>query len=145
MKHGINIMFHVLRRDLIQALRKKLPDLDLDRVILHQDNAPAHRAHSTLLEINLLGFELLEHPPYSPDLAPMDFRVFPGVKKMLRGQHFETSSELQRVTQKVVSGFSSEWYNDIFMKWIYRHRKCVATRGDYIEKVHRSLNFDNVC
>ena len=57
-------------------LKKKRPHLDLERVILDQDNAPGHRAASTQLEISLLGFEVLEHPSYSPDLAPMDFRVF---------------------------------------------------------------------
>ena len=54
--------------------------MDHDRIILHQDNAPARRAESTQIEINLLGFEIFEHPPYSPDLAPMDFRVFPELK-----------------------------------------------------------------
>ena len=47
--------------------------MDLERVILHQDNAPWHQAEYTQLEISLLGFDVLEHMPYSPDLAPMDF------------------------------------------------------------------------
>jgi hypothetical protein len=53
-----------------------VPGIDLDQIILHKDNAPGHRAQSTQLEISLLGFETLEHPPYSPDLKPMDIRVF---------------------------------------------------------------------
>jgi hypothetical protein len=39
-------------------------------VVLHQDNAPAHTSRTTQLELDLLGFECLKHPPYSPDLAP---------------------------------------------------------------------------
>jgi hypothetical protein len=63
--------------DLVQALRKKRPYLvaNLDQVILHQDNAPAHTSQKTQLELDLLGFECLKHPPYSPDLTPMDFAV----------------------------------------------------------------------
>jgi len=39
-------------------------------VLLHHDNAPAMAA------IRECGFELMNHPPYSTDLAPSDFRVF---------------------------------------------------------------------
>jgi hypothetical protein len=59
------INFQVLRQDLIQALCRKRHQLDLDDVILHHDNAPEHRAQDTELEISLLGFSLLPHPPYS--------------------------------------------------------------------------------
>ena len=81
--------------------------MDLDRVILHQDNAPGHRAQSTQLEISLLGFETLEHPPYSPDLAPMDFRVFPEIKAQLRGKRFDSGMDLQIETQRIVSTFNT--------------------------------------
>lgn len=129
----------MLRRDLVHALRKKRPALDIERVILHQDNAPAHRASSTQLEIDLLGFEILNHPPYSPDLAPMDFLVFPEVKKQLRGQRFEDSGDLQHTTQRIVARFDRTWYEEAYRKWIRRHQKCVATGGDYVEKVNRKL------
>ena len=88
--------FQVLRRDLVQALRPQRPQLDLDDVINHHDNAPAHCACDTELDIDPLGFNLLPHPPYSPDLAPLDFRLFPDLKKELRGQRFETSLELRK-------------------------------------------------
>ena len=76
-KFGLIFTLQVLRHDLMQAL-KKHPNLDPERIIFHQDNAPGHRTESTLLEISLLGFELLEHPPYSPDLAPYGLSSFPG-------------------------------------------------------------------
>jgi histone-lysine N-methyltransferase SETMAR len=83
---------------LVQALRKKRPYLaaNLDQVILHQDNAPAHTSQTTQLELDLLGFECLKHPPYSPDLAPMDFAVFPYIKSFLRGQRFDDLPELRQ-------------------------------------------------
>jgi histone-lysine N-methyltransferase SETMAR len=58
---------------LVQALRKKRPYLAAN---LDQDNAPAHTSQTTQLELDLLRFECLKHPPYSPDLAPLDFAVF---------------------------------------------------------------------
>ena len=128
-------VFQLLRRDLVHALRKKRPGVDPADIILHQDNAPPHTAATTQLEIDVLGFQRLTHPPYSPDLAPMDFRVFPEVKAQLRGIKFSSANELMQQTQRIVSSFDSQWYRDTFDKWIMRHRKCVRINGDYVEKV----------
>ena len=57
----------------MRALRRKRPKIELETIILHHHNAPPHRAVSTLMDIDFLGFERLEHSPYSPDLAPFDF------------------------------------------------------------------------
>jgi len=131
---GTILSLQVLRRDLMQALKKKRPHLDPERVIFHQDNAPGHRAESTLLEINLLGFETLQHPPYSPDLAPFDFKVFPEIKAALRGVRFENARELCVCTQNLVSSYDSDWYSEIYGKWLKRHRKCIQLHGGYVEK-----------
>jgi len=50
-------------------------------VLFLYDNAPAHRALATQKKLAYLGFQCLDHPPYSPDLAPSDYRLFPGLKK----------------------------------------------------------------
>lgn len=106
----------------------------MDNIILHQDNAPAHTAETTRLELGVLGCQLLDHPPYSPDLAPMDFRIFPVVKSALKGQRFDSFLELQYAVHRVVATFDSQWYRDMFDKWVSRHQKCVTVLGDYIEK-----------
>jgi hypothetical protein len=38
---------------------------------------------------------IVPHPPYSPDLAPCDFALFPKLKMKLKGQCFETVSDIQ--------------------------------------------------
>ena len=48
-------------------------------LVLH-DNAPAHRTIATQEKLAYLGFQYLDHPPYSPDLAPSDYHLFPGLK-----------------------------------------------------------------
>jgi len=53
-----------------------------DALFLH-DNVPAHRAPATQKILAYLGFQCLDHPPYSPDLAPSDYHLFPGLKKQL--------------------------------------------------------------
>ena len=123
-----------MRKDLTRALQRKRPRINLDDVLLHQDNAPAHTAEQTRLDIGLLGFGLVDHPPYSPDLAPMDFRVFPVVKSALQGHRYDNFQELSYAAQRVVSGLEADWYVNMFDQWIARHEKCVRLRGDYIEK-----------
>ncbi|XP_048243687.1 histone-lysine N-methyltransferase SETMAR-like [Haliotis rufescens] len=63
-------------------------------ILLHQDNAPVHRSRVAMTAVQECGYELLPHPPYSPDLAPSDFHLFPRLKKHLRGRRFEDDDEL---------------------------------------------------
>jgi histone-lysine N-methyltransferase SETMAR len=50
-------------------------------VLTLHDNAPAHRALATHKKLPYLGFQCLDNSPYSPDLAPSDYHLFPGLKK----------------------------------------------------------------
>jgi len=52
-------------------------------VLFLHDNAPAHRALATQKKLAYLDFHFLDHPPYSPDLAPSDYHLFPGLKKTI--------------------------------------------------------------
>ena len=126
--------FQVLRGDLVHALQKKRPDVPLESFILHQDNASPHTAASTQLEIDLLGFEKISHPPYSPDLAPFDFAIFPSIKKQLKGYRFRSLHDLQVATTNIVSQYDQEWYRDVYKQWIYRHKRCIQHNGEYFEK-----------
>jgi len=58
------------------------------------DNAPAHRALATQNKLAYLGFQCLDHPSYSPDLAPSEYHLFPGLKKQLKGRHFSSDTEV---------------------------------------------------
>jgi len=51
-------------------------------ILFLHDNASAHRALATQKKLPYLGFHSLDHPPYSPDLAPSDYHLFPGLKKI---------------------------------------------------------------
>ena len=90
LKMFTNRVFQVVQRDLMHAIRKKRPAMaeDTENIIYHYDNAPAHSASQTNLELSLLGFHRLLHSPYSPDLAPLDFAYFPTLKSNLRGTRF---------------------------------------------------------
>jgi len=63
-------------------------------VLFLHDNAPAHRALATQKKLAYLGFQCLDHPPYSPELALLDYHLFPGLKKQLKGRHFSSEAEV---------------------------------------------------
>ena len=56
-------------------------------VLFHQDNAPAHKSVVAMAVVRDCGFELVDHPPYSHDLAPSDYFLFPNMKKHLTGKY----------------------------------------------------------
>ena len=49
-------------------------------VLFHQVNAPAHKSVVAMAAVHEYGFELVDLPPYSPDLAPSDYFLFPNMK-----------------------------------------------------------------
>jgi len=55
--------------------------IDQIHELIFRENAPAHRALATQKNPSYLGFQRLDHPLYSPDLAPSDYHLFPGLKK----------------------------------------------------------------
>ena len=53
-------------------------------VLFLHNNAPSHRALATQKKLAYLGLQCLHHPPYSPDLAPLNYQLFPGLKNNLK-------------------------------------------------------------
>ena len=97
----------MLRRDLANTLRKKRPGVLLEHFILHMDNASAHTSAKTELEVVVMGFGRVAHPPYSPDLAYFDFVIFPAIKSQLKGRRFESLQELSVAIREVTSQYES--------------------------------------
>jgi len=58
-------------------LKEKRRGLVTKVVLFLYDNAPGHWALVTQKKLAYLGFQCLDHPPYSPDLAPSDYHLFP--------------------------------------------------------------------
>ena len=93
----------------------KLKDILKERTqrVGHQgghDNAPAHQALATQKKLAYLGFQCLDHPPYSPDLAPSDYHLFPGLKKQLKGRHFSSDAEVIAAAETWLDGQHSELF-----------------------------------
>jgi histone-lysine N-methyltransferase SETMAR len=57
-----------------------------------------------------MGFQYLDHPPYSPDLVPLDYYLFPGLKKQLTGRHFSSDAEFTAAAEAWLDGQASEFF-----------------------------------
>jgi len=79
-------------------------------VLFEHDNTPPHWALATQKKLAYLGFQCLDHPPYSPNLAPSDYHVFPGLEKQLKGHHFSSDAEVIAAAETWLDGQCSDFF-----------------------------------
>ncbi|XP_045451016.1 histone-lysine N-methyltransferase SETMAR-like [Melitaea cinxia] len=123
-----------IRDQLREAIKEKRRGKLRTGVLFHQDNAPAHKAAVAMAAIQETGFELLEHPPYSPDPAPSDFYLFPRLKERLPGKKFEDDSEVMAAVEAFWEGQEKEFFSKGILGLEKRWAKCIDLLGDYVEK-----------
>jgi len=85
-------------------------------------------------KIRDLHYELLEHPRYSPDLAPSDFYLFPKLKNFLAGQRFSLNQEAIAAVEGYFADLTKNQYRDGIMALEHCWYKCIILKGDYVEK-----------
>jgi len=91
-------------------LKEKRSGKITKRVLFLHDNIPAHRALATQKELAYPGFQCLNHPPCSPDLAPSDYHLFPGLKKQLKSRHFLSDAEVIDAAETWLDRQPSEFF-----------------------------------
>ncbi|UYV67192.1 hypothetical protein LAZ67_4004295, partial [Cordylochernes scorpioides] len=77
------------------AIKRKRSGLLSRKVLLVHDNARPHAARKTQTLLENFKWEIFTHPPYSPELAPSDFHLFPALKLHFGGKHFANDDEVQ--------------------------------------------------
>ena len=97
------------------------------------DNAPAQWALATQKKLAYLGSLCLDHPPYSPDLAPSDYQLFSGLKKQLKGYHFLSNVEVIAAEETWLDGQTSEFFLSGLQKLQQRVKKRIELRVEYVE------------
>ena len=76
-----------------------------------------------------MGIKTVPRRPYSSELAPCDFLLFP----KLRGCRYETIEEMKEAVTKVIDTLTQEDFHSAFQKLLERYNKCIAAGGDYFE------------
>ncbi|UYV70165.1 hypothetical protein LAZ67_7002045 [Cordylochernes scorpioides] len=121
-------------RNLREAIRQKRPDLWKNKNwLLHHDNAPAHTSllvRDFLAKNNTL---MMPQPPYSPDLAPCDFFLFPKLKRPMKGRRYATLDEIKTASKEELKNIFKKYFLKCFEDWKNRWHKCIISHGDYFE------------
>ena len=76
--------------------------------LLHHDNAPAYNPWGIREFLAKNNIAVLEQPPYSPDLAPCDFFLFPKLKEVIKGTRFQDSEVILKQPKRESSERSSK-------------------------------------
>jgi transposase len=93
--------------------------------------SPRQRASAQFLTKNSM-IQLL-HPPYSPDLAPCYFFLFPRMKKVLNRKRFADVEEVKKKTTEALKGITLQEFQDCFEKWKTLLDTCIASNRQYFE------------
>lgn len=99
----------------------------------HQDNAPCHKSMLVTTWMADRGMKPVQHPPYSPDLAPCDFFLFPRMKDRLRGIRFQSTEEMKKASENYLKGLQKKDFEEVFQDWKRRMEKCIDAGGNYFE------------
>ena len=94
----------------------------------HLDNAPVYNSILVTDYLTKMGIKTIPQPPYSPDLAPCDFCLFP----KLRVCRYETIEEMKEAVTKVIDTLTQEEFHGAFQKLLEQY-ECTAAEGDYFE------------
>ena len=86
------------------------------------------------------GWTVLSHVPYSPDLAPSDFRLFGALKEIFRGQHFVDNNVVIDAVKNWTATVGREFYQRGIQALVHRWKKCIEKGGDYVNKKIKLLN-----
>ena len=97
-----NVYCHQLIK-LDKEIKKKRPGLTTRKgVIFHQDNATPHTSLVTRKKLSELGWEVMSLRPYTPDLAPSDYRLFRSLQNHLYGKTFKWKKFMEHNGQYII-------------------------------------------
>ena len=132
----VNAEFYVsvLDRLLTRIRRVRTAKFQTNEWFLLHDNAPSHNAAIVKKFLANRNFTALHHPPYSPDLAPADYFLFPKLKFSLKGRHFQTMEEIQCAVTRELNNISKTAFLESMKKLKERANKCIDRGGMYFEE-----------
>ncbi len=127
----INASYYCAQLERVEAeLKIKRPGLGKVR-FLH-DNARPHTAKLTRDKLKELGWEVLPHPPYSPDLAPSDYYLFRHLHYFLKDKIYRNRDQLKQDLDVFFGSQSADFFKKGIEKLVKRWQQVVDSDGEYI-------------
>jgi transposase len=103
-------------------------------LILH-DNARPHASDAVSEILEKYGWQVLPHPPYSPDMSPPDFDLFSKLKKPLRGKRFRSIEEVSNEVTRVIRRINNEGVLTGIQDFPRRWTAVIKHNGYHIESL----------
>ena len=94
--------------------------------MIRKGHIPAHMSHVSMTAATECGFEILPHPPYSPDMAPSDFYLFPKLKSQFRGTQYGNNEGIIEAVNEYFRDQEITFYFEGIRKPEQRWAKCIA-------------------
>jgi hypothetical protein len=120
-------------REVLEGLRKRVhrarPEI-ADTCMLHHDNAPCHTAISVNEFFTKKGIPAVPQTLYSPDVSPCDLFLFPKLKFQLKGRHYVTMDNIQKIVTDQPRALPQEDFQHCYREWHQLLRRCVASHGN---------------
>jgi len=125
----VNADFYCDVLRLHENVRRKRPQKwQNQNLIIHHDNAPAHRSFKISQFLAKNNMTVIPHPPYSPNLAPCDFLLFLKLKLQIN-----TIEEIQEKSQRVLDTIPKRDFQGCFQAWQKCWDCCILAKGEYFE------------
>jgi [histone H3]-lysine36 N-dimethyltransferase SETMAR len=116
-----------------RALIEKRPEIvDKEGIILQHDNAMAHSTKKTQQKIKDLGWEVLSHPPYSPDIKPSDYHLFISMQHFLSDKVFRNINDIKISLSKFFASKPTTFYKEGIKNLVRRWAIILDNDGYYI-------------
>jgi len=117
------------------ALKNKRPEYAKrhDKVIFQHDNARPHVGKIVKATLEALGWDVLPHPPYSPDIAPSDYHLFRSMAHGLSDQHFNNYEEIEKWLNEWIASKDESFFHHGIQQLPYRWDKIIANDGKYFD------------
>lgn len=117
------------------ALHQKQPALVNRKVpLILQDNARPHTAKLTLQKLKQLGYEILPHPAYSPDVSPTDYHFFRSLSNFLQGKCFTKHDEVKKTFSDFLASRDADFYKIGIQQLVQRWEQVIDSDGCYFDE-----------
>lgn len=114
------------------ALLEKRPYLiNRKGVIFHQDNARPHISRPTIDKILSFDWEIMQHPAYSPDIAPSDYHLFRSLQNSMNGIRFTNRADVEAHVTAFLASKPQEFFRKGIQKLVENWEKVVTSDGEY--------------
>ena len=129
----INAKYYIKNclKPVIACLEDQRPSTGAKNLKILHDNAKPHVAKIVKTYLESEGITTIDHPPYSPDLAPCDFWLFDKIKQQLTDH--ETAESLKEQITEILDLIPRNEFAKTFQKYLERMQLCVDNKGEYFE------------